>query len=193
MKAKRAVLVVLTVLMLLSTLSATAFAASKVKVTYENSNKSYNAAATTGSELYDDNDPINRVFTVKSGKDKGTRKLTFKPKAGTLEYYMYKVSTKECKQYYRIFVYNDDTNKGKTYYSKWTTKSLDIPLDKNTNYTVIVYPADYDTVEDKYLSKDVAGLKLKPIVYGYKKSPSFSWSTEAYIYYDSKGSEKIAA
>lgn len=136
------------VLALITTMSCFATTASAATTS------GYNAVATVASSTYADNAPINRVFYVKTGTSSASRKLTFNQTAGEISYYMYRNTTKSCMQKYRIFVYNDDTNKAEgTYYWSWT-KSKTIKLDKkNTNYIIFVYPEDFDAVLNKYLKK----------------------------------------
>lgn len=170
------------VIMVMNLFVVTAFAATTM---------GYYAAATSSSSTYGDNDPINRVFYIKTGSSSASRTLNFQQSAGEISYYMKSNTTKTCMEKYRISMYNDDAKKFEgTYYWNWS-KSTTIKLDKkNTNYIVFVYPEDFDTVLDKYLTTKI--LKLRPIVYGYTKSPYFTITTSARISYSERDSIKIA-
>lgn len=181
-KFKRLSVLMLTVILALTSFTTTAFAATTM---------GYNAVATTSSSTYEDNAPINRVFYVKTGSSSASRTLKFEQTAGEISYYMYRNTSKTCYQKYRIFVYNNDTKKAEaTYYWSWS-KSTTVKLEKkNTNYTVFVYPEDFDTVLNKYLTTKI--LKLQPIINGYVKSPHWTITTDATIKYSESDSIKIA-
>lgn len=179
---KRLCVLVMALVMSWSCLSVTAFAATTM---------GYNASATTSSSTYEDNAPINRVFYVKTGNSSASRTLKFQQTAGSIDYYMYRNTTKSCFQKYRILVFNNDTGKSEGSFNWNWTKSMTIKLDKkNTNYTIIVYPEEFDTVLDKYLTTSI--LRLRPIINGYKKSPHFTITTSASIKYSESDSIKIA-
>lgn len=179
---KRLYVLVMSLVMLWNCLSVTAFAATTM---------GYDASATTSSSTYEDNAPINRVFYVKTGSSSASRTLKFQQTAGSISYYMYRNTTKSCFQKYRVLVFNNDNGKSEGSFNwKWT-KSMTIKLDKkNTNYTIIVYPEEFDTVLNKHLTTNI--LKLRPIIYGYQKSPHFTVSTSACITYSETDSYKIA-
>lgn len=151
----------------------------------------YNASALSSNDIYKENEPINRVFHVKTGSTHASRKIRFEQIAGCIEYYMCKPTTKSCMQKYKILIFNNETKKAeKTYNWSWT-KGVTITLDKkNCNYTIIVYPEDFDVVLNKYLTTKI--LKLRPIIYGYKKSPYFTVCTSASIQYSESDSIKAA-
>ncbi len=180
-KFKRLSVLMFTVILAMNSFAVTAFAATTM---------GYNAVATTDSENYAKNAPINRVFYVKTGKSSASRTLKFEQRAGKISYYMYRNTTKSCMQNYRIFVWNNDTNTtvGK-YYWNWSKKTS-VKLPKNGNFMVIVYPSGFNTVKNKYLTTKI--LKLQPIIYGYSESPHWTVTTDATIKYSESDSIKIA-
>ena len=103
-KFKRLSVLVLAVILAMNCFATTAFAATTM---------GYNAVATTSSSTYEDNAPINRVFYVKTGSSSASRTLKFEQTAGEISYYMYRNTTKNCYQKYRIFVFNNGTKKVK--------------------------------------------------------------------------------
>ena len=180
-KLKKLTVLVMAVILVMNCFANTAFAATIM---------GYNAVATASSSTYEDNAPINRVFYVKTGSSTASRKLEFEQTAGEISYYMYRNTTKSCFQKYRIFVYNDDTNKAVgSYYWNWS-KSTSIKLPKNGNFIVFVYPEDFDTVLNKYLTTKI--LNLRPIINGYSKSGHWTIKTDAKIRYSETDSIKIA-
>ena len=178
---KKLSVLVLTVILAMNCFVTTAFATTTM---------GYNAVATTSSGTYEDNAPINRVFYVKTGSSTASRTLKFEQTAGEISYYMYRNTTKSCMQKYRIFVYNNATNKAvASYYWNWS-KSTSIKLPKNGNFIVFVYPEDFNAVLDKYLTTKI--LNLRPIINGYSKSPHWTIKTDAKIRYSETDSIKIA-
>ncbi len=178
---KKLSVLMLVVILAMNCFVTTAFAATTM---------GYNAVSTTSNATYDDNAPINRVFYVTTGSSTASRTLKFEQTAGTIGYYMYRNTTKTCYQKFNILVFNNDTKKAVGSYNWNWSKSTSIKLPKNGNFTVIVYPEDFDTVVSKYLTTKI--LNLRPIIYGYNKSPYWTIKTDAKIRYSEADSIKIA-
>ncbi len=184
MKVKKLTAFLLILIIALSC-SVTAFAAER-----KNTVGYYAVQQTFKSDVYDYNQPINSVLYVTTGKSSASRKLVFEQIAGSIDYWysLLRTRNKECMEKYRIAVYNDDKNKIEgTYYWNWS-KRMTIKLkEKNTNYMIIVYPADFDTVLNKYFPS-----KFRPIINGYKESPYWTVTTTAKIKRSESDSLKIA-
>ncbi len=147
--------------------------------------RSYDAASLVNNKYYDENQPINRVFYIKTGSTSDERKLAFSQESGELSYYVAGTMKKSCMSSYKIFAYNEDTGKGTTYKWAWT-KNRTIKLDKNTNYTIIVYPASFNEVCKKYLP----WLSMN---HDYNKSPRFTLKASVRKFsYSENDSRKIA-